>query len=340
MAEFLYSIDTSVLYFINHTLSNPLFDRFFSLITNVNNWYIAYVILIMILFFKGGAKGKLAAGAVILMIIITDQLSHNVIKEIVQRIRPCNDLPDILTPLGCTGSFSFPSNHAVNNFAAAVLFYILYPRLKWVLFITASLVALSRVYLGLHYPSDIIGGAMIGSAFGYLFASGVNFFLKRISRMGNNKIEGLVIRKTTEKDIPVILSLIRELADYEKLSEEVEITPDRLRKYLFDKKIAEAVIAEYKGKPAGQALFFYNFSTFKGKPGIYLEDLYVKPEFRGKGIGKELLNYLVHRAKKEKLGRVEWVVLDWNEPAIKFYKNIGAEAKDQWIIFRLSEDKF
>ncbi|MBZ0199680.1 MAG: phosphatase PAP2 family protein [Ignavibacteriaceae bacterium] len=170
MADFLYSIDLAIFYFFNHTLSAGFLDKFFSIITNVNNWYIAYIILLGILVTKGGRQGRIAAAAVILMIVVTDQLQHRIIKEIFQRIRPCNALSDVLTPLGCTGSFSFPSNHATNNFAVAVLFYRIYPNLKLPLFIAASLIALSRVYLGLHYPSDIIAGAMVGSAFGYLFS--------------------------------------------------------------------------------------------------------------------------------------------------------------------------
>lgn len=170
MADFFYSIDLSIFYFINHTLSSGFLNRFFSIITNVNNWYIAYIILLGISFFKGGKKGKIAAVGVILLIIFTDQTSANIIKELIRRVRPCNALIDVITPLGCTGSFSFPSNHALNNFAAAVFYYRLFPKLKWVLFITASLVALSRVYLGLHYPSDILGGALLGILFGYLFA--------------------------------------------------------------------------------------------------------------------------------------------------------------------------
>ena len=123
-------------------------------------------------FTKGGRRGKLAVIGVLLLILVTDQFSARIIKEAVQRIRPCNALPDVLTPSGCNGSYSFPSNHAVNNFAAAVFFYRLFPKLKWVLFITASLIAISRVYVGVHYPSDILGGAAIGSAFGYLFSIG------------------------------------------------------------------------------------------------------------------------------------------------------------------------
>lgn len=170
MTDLLYSIDLSVLYFFNHTLSVGFLDKFFSIITNVNNWYIAYLILIGISWTKGGRIGKIAVIGVILLITIGDQLGHRVLKEIVARPRPCNALTDILTPLGCTGSYSFPSNHAINNFSAAMFFYMLFPRLKWILFIAAFFVALSRVYLGLHYPSDIIAGAVVGMCFGYIFA--------------------------------------------------------------------------------------------------------------------------------------------------------------------------
>ncbi len=151
----------------------------------------------------------------------------------------------------------------------------------------------------------------------------------------------LVIRETSSADIPLIFRLIRELADYEKLSHSVTADEQLLEKNLFGKnKYAYVVIAEYEGKAAGQALYFYNFSTFNGKPGIYLEDLYVRPEYRNKGIGKALLNYLIELAKEENCGRVEWVVLDWNESAINFYKSLGAKPMDEWIVFRLSEDTF
>lgn len=173
MADFFYSIDLGIFYFFNHTISARFLDKFFSIITNVNNWYIAYAILIGISWTKGGRTGKIAVIGVILLILFSDQLGHKVLKEIFQRLRPCNALEDVITPLGCTGSYSFPSNHAINNFAAAMFFYRLFPKLKWILFSTAFLVALSRVYLGLHYPSDIIGGAILGMIFGFLFAEGV-----------------------------------------------------------------------------------------------------------------------------------------------------------------------
>ena len=151
----------------------------------------------------------------------------------------------------------------------------------------------------------------------------------------------LVIRETTKNDIPEILTLIRELAEYEKLSHSVTADENLLKENLFGKnKYAEVVFAEYDGKLAGQALFFYNFSTFKGKPGIYLEDLYVRPAFRKKGIGKELLKYLIELAKVKNCGRIEWVVLDWNQSAIDFYKSIRAEPMNDWIVFRLNEETY
>lgn len=181
MSDFLFSIDLEVLYFFNHTISTGFLDKFFSIITNVNNWYIAYIILLGISWTKGGMKGKLAVIGIILLIVVTDQTGYRLLKEFFARPRPCDALTDVITPLGCTGTFSFPSNHALNNFAAAIFFSILFPKLKWILFTVASLIALSRVYLGLHYPSDILGGAIIGLFFGYIFALLVLYLEKFIN---------------------------------------------------------------------------------------------------------------------------------------------------------------
>ena len=148
---------------------------------------------------------------------------------------------------------------------------------------------------------------------------------------------GARIREATEEDVPLILSLIRELAEYEKLSDEVVATEDGLRDSLFgERQYAEVLIAEHDGAPAGFALFFHNFSTFLGKPGLYLEDLYVKPAFRGAGIGKKLLVRLASLAMGRGCGRLEWWVLDWNEPAIGFYRSVGAEPMDDWTVYRVS----
>lgn len=145
------------------------------------------------------------------------------------------------------------------------------------------------------------------------------------------------IRPATAADVPLILSLIRELAEYEKLLHEVTATEADLKAALFGARpSAECVIAEHAGKPAGFALFFHNFSTFLGKPGIYLEDLYVKPELRGKGIGRRLLAHLAALTLQRGCGRFEWAVLDWNAPAIKFYQGLGAKMMESWKINRLT----
>ena len=154
----------------------------------------------------------------------------------------------------------------------------------------------------------------------------------------DNKI---FIRPANENDVPSIFALIKELAEFEKLSDQINTSEDELRKTLFgENKFVEILLAEYDNKVVGQALFFKNFSTFLGKSGIYLEDLYVKPEMRGKGIGKALLDKIISIAKERNYGRVEWSVLNWNEPAIEFYKKISAKPLDEWTIFRLTSDKF
>ena len=148
----------------------------------------------------------------------------------------------------------------------------------------------------------------------------------------------LKIIPAEEKDIPLILNFIKKLAEYEKLTDQVTATEENLRQTLFgDKKYAEAVIAYYKNEPAGFALFFHNYSTFMSKPGLYLEDLLVLEEMRGKGIGKAIFEYLINLAKERNCGRFEWSVLDWNKPAIDFYKKFGASPMDEWTVFRLDK---
>lgn len=152
---------------------------------------------------------------------------------------------------------------------------------------------------------------------------------------------GLTIRKATEEDIPLIFTLTKELAEFENLTHELTADEDSFRESLFGvRRYAEVLIAELNGAAAGQALFFHNFSTFKGRPGIYLEDIYVRPSFRGKGIGKKLMEEVIAIARERKCKRVEWVVLDWNKRAIDFYKSRGAEPLDEWTVFRLTDDKF
>ena len=145
------------------------------------------------------------------------------------------------------------------------------------------------------------------------------------------------IRNATGEDVPLILSFIHELAEYEKLSHEVSATEEILRNSLFgERPVAEVLIGESDGRPAAFALFFHNFSTFLGRPGIYLEDLYVRPEFRGQGIGKAMFSRLARLAKERGCGRLEWSVLDWNEDAIRFYKKLGAVPMDEWTTLRVT----
>lgn len=149
----------------------------------------------------------------------------------------------------------------------------------------------------------------------------------------------LNIRDANAADAGLILRLIGELAEYERLSHEVVATEDDLRERLFgDAPQAEVVIAEWEGDAAGFVLFFHNFSTFLGKRGLYLEDLFVRPAFRGRGIGKALLRHLAKIALERDCGRFEWSVLEWNRPAIDFYKSLGAVPMDEWTVYRLSGD--
>jgi GNAT superfamily N-acetyltransferase len=147
----------------------------------------------------------------------------------------------------------------------------------------------------------------------------------------------LRIRTAVEEDIPLILRFIRDLADYEHLAHEVVANEDSLRATLFgNPRFAEVLIGESAGRPVCFALFFHNYSTFLGRPGLYLEDLFVEPEARGRGYGKALLVRLARIAKERNCGRFEWAVLDWNEPAIGFYKSLGARPQDDWTVYRVT----
>jgi GNAT superfamily N-acetyltransferase len=153
--------------------------------------------------------------------------------------------------------------------------------------------------------------------------------------------ENIKIRKAELKDVTTILNLIKELAEYERLLDKVTATEDKLIDTIFGKdKFVEVWLAEINNEPAGQVIFFRNYSTFLANPGYYIEDIYVRLQFRGKGIGKKLLNKVIELAAEKNYGRVEWCVLNWNEPAIDFYKKIGAVSMDEWMTFRLTEEKF
>jgi GNAT superfamily N-acetyltransferase len=147
------------------------------------------------------------------------------------------------------------------------------------------------------------------------------------------------IERATERDVPLILSLIKALAEYERMAGEVTASEEGLRETLFGPQPSAEVVIAYAGDtPAGFALFFHNYSTFLGRPGIYLEDLFVVPEYRGHGFGKALIAHLAALAVERGCGRFEWSVLDWNEPAIGFYKKLGAKQMDAWRIFRVTGD--
>ena len=151
-------------------------------------------------------------------------------------------------------------------------------------------------------------------------------------------MERLSFRYAKEKDTALILYFIKELAAYEKMADQVVAAEDNLKEWLFDKRVAEVLFALEDDEEVGFALYFHNFSTFLGRAGIYLEDLYVKPEKRGKGYGKAILKKLAQTAVERGCGRLEWSCLDWNKPSIDFYLSLGAEPMDEWTVYRLSGD--
>jgi GNAT superfamily N-acetyltransferase len=149
----------------------------------------------------------------------------------------------------------------------------------------------------------------------------------------------LQIEPARPEDVPAIIALVRELAEFERLAHEVRIEPGPLHEHLFGARpYAEAVMARVSGTTVGFALFFHNYSTFVGRPGLYLEDLYIRPEYRGHGHGEALLRHLARLALERGCGRFEWSVLDWNEKAIAFYRKLGAVAMDEWTVYRVAGD--
>lgn len=148
-----------------------------------------------------------------------------------------------------------------------------------------------------------------------------------------------MIRLALEKDLDLIIYFINKIAEYEKMSNDVVLDKETLRDYMFNKKIAKCKFIMEGNKEVGFALYFYNFSTFKGRAGLYLEDIFILEEYRNKGYGKKLFLELVKEAKENNLGRMEWTCLNWNEPSIKFYKSLGAISLDEWRTYRLDESK-
>lgn len=163
--------------------------------------------------------------------------------------------------------------------------------------------------------------------------------LETAAPWGLNVMTKFEIRTTSEADVPVILSLIRELAEYERAPDAVVATEAGLQEVLFGaKRSAEVLLALENEEAVGFAVYFFNFSTWLGRPGLYLEDLFVRPALRGKGYGRALLERLARIAQERGCGRMEWAVLDWNDPAIQFYRKLGAEPMNEWTVFRLTQE--
>jgi undecaprenyl-diphosphatase len=191
MTDLLYFVDLSIFNFLNQTISNPLSDKLFPFITNPQNWILLYIVLWFIIIFKGGRLGKISAIGIIILLAISDQVSSHLLKPFFERVRPCNIVENVHLLVNCTKSYSMPSSHAVNNFAVAIFFSRLFPKFRTALIITATLVALSRPIVGVHYFSDILVGAILGSIFGYLFAVAVLKIDKYIENKFINKTNSL-----------------------------------------------------------------------------------------------------------------------------------------------------
>lgn len=152
-------------------------------------------------------------------------------------------------------------------------------------------------------------------------------------------VKGARIRMAQREDIPMVLGFVKELAQYERMSDEVVATEALFEEWMFERGVAQSLICEYEGEPVGIALYFHNFSTFVGRGGLYLEDLYIRPQMRGKGLGKALFRCLAQIALERGCGRMEWSCLDWNEPSIEFYRSLGARSMDEWTVYRLTGDQ-
>ena len=162
--------------------------------------------------------------------------------------------------------------------------------------------------------------------------------MSQIATQKQNNLQ-TTFRQVTPEDISLILDFVKELAEFEKLAHEVTATEDNISKTFFgDNPRVHAMIAEVDGQGAGIAIYFYNYSTFQGKYGIYIEDVFVREEYRGLGIGKQFFQKLSQQAVDEDCGRVQWWVLDWNKPAIDFYEKMGAKAMDEWVVYRLEDE--
>lgn len=155
----------------------------------------------------------------------------------------------------------------------------------------------------------------------------------------DRNLDGFSIRFAEEKDVGLILQFIKGIAEYEKMLQEVVATEELLREWVFEKRAARVIIGEQDGVPVGFSLFFHNFSTFMGRAGLYIEDIFVWPEYRGKGFGKALFLYLAKLAHEEGCGRMEWCCLDWNQPSIDFYRSMGACSMDGWSTYRLTKEQ-
>ena len=179
MLELIQNLDKTLFYFVNNGLSNPFFDKLMPFVTEVNSWVLVYLVGFYFLFFKSGRKGKIVAITLIITIIITDQINSHIIKELVGRIRPCHSLPDVNLLVGCGGGKSFPSSHAANNFAAAYVITYFFRKNYFLFFSIASIVAISRVYVGVHYPIDIFVGALVGILIAYIVSASVRLIFDK-----------------------------------------------------------------------------------------------------------------------------------------------------------------